>query len=157
MTLLPCEFSEAKGFVAALHRHHRPPQGHRFSLKAVDDSGKTVGVVIVGHPVARHQDKGYTLEITRLCTDGTANACSFLIGAVKRAGRALGYKRLISYTLEEEPGASWKASGMEQTGTVKGQPWIHTGLQHKYPLFDAESRNNNDHPLVDKRRWEIAL
>lgn len=106
--------------------------------------------------MARHQDDGRTLEITRLCTDGTKNACSFLIGAVKRAGRALGYKRLISYTLESEPGASWRASGMEQVGSVKGQAWVCAGAEPMAPLFSKDTRNN-DHPLVDKRRWEIRL
>lgn len=153
MMLLPCELSDAAAFIREHHRHHRPPQGHRFSLKAVID-GKTVGVAVVGRPVSRYQQDGDTLEITRLCTDGTRNAVSFLVGAVKRAGRALGYKRLISYTLDSEPGSSWKASGMEQTGTVTGSPWNHKGSAVA-PLFGLN--RNNDHPLVDKRRWEIRL
>jgi hypothetical protein len=156
--LRPCELSEARAFIARLHRHHRPPQGHRFSLKAVVDDA-TVGVVVIGRPVARHQQDGETVEITRLCTDGTRNAVSFLVGAAKRAARALGYKRMISYTLETEPGASWRASGMEQTGTVEPAPWEHTPGKHNRqpvaPLFGLNS--NNDHPIVAKRRWEIRL
>lgn len=118
-----------------------------------------VGVVVVGRPVARHQQDGETVEITRLCTDGTRNACSFLIGAAKRAARALGYRRMISYTLDSEPGASWRAAGMVQAGTVAGQPWSHTPGKHDRrevaPLFGVNS--SNDHPLGDKRRWEIRL
>lgn len=153
LVLLPCELSEAKAFIRQHHRHHRPPVGHRFSLKAVAD-GKTVGVAVVGRPVARYLQDGETVEITRLATDGTPNACSFLIGAVKRAGRALGYRRLISYTLEEEPGASWRAAGLEQRGTVAAASWKHTGADVA-PLFGVN--RNNDHPIVDKRRWEIRL
>lgn len=152
MKIRPCELSEAAAFIREHHRHHRPPQGHRFSLKAVSE-GRTVGVAVVGRPVGRHQQDGDTLEITRLCTDGTRNAVSFLVGAVKRAGRALGYRRLISYTLDSEPGASWRASGMEQTGTVDGQAWHYSGAPKN---LWGETRNN-DHPLCDKRRWEIRL
>lgn len=154
--LHPCSFSEAKAFVARFHRHHQPPQGHKFSLKAVLN-GCVVGVAIVGRPVGRHQDDGWTLEITRLCTDGTRNACSFLIGRVKRAGRALGYKRLISYTLMTEPGASWRASGMEQVGTVPPGKWAHNEAPPIMPLFLGSASRQNIHPLGEKRRWEIKL
>ena len=156
LTLEPCEFAEAKAFILEHHRHHKPPQGHRFSLKATVD-GKTVAVATVGRPVARHNDDGRTLEITRLCSDGTRNACSFLIGAVKRVGRAMGFKRLISYTLESEPGASWRAAGMAQTGTTPGQAWDYAGAEVMYPLLDPTATRNNAHPLGDKRRWEVKL
>ena len=75
----PCELKEAKEFIRKYHRHHKPPQGHRFSLKLVD-AQKTIGVIVAGRPVGRFQDDGETIEITRLCTDGTKNACSILIG-----------------------------------------------------------------------------
>lgn len=76
--------ADANDFVARLHRHHKPVVGHLFSLGAVLD-GKLVGVAIVGRPVARMRDDGLTAEVTRLCTDGTDNACSFLYGAAARA------------------------------------------------------------------------
>ncbi len=148
MQLRPCELQEAKEFITALHRHHKPPQGHRFSLKAIID-GRTVGVVVIGRPVARFQQDGETVEITRLCTDGTPNACSFLIGAAKRAARALGFKRMISYTLDSEPGASWKAAGMANTGLTTGGAWSGT--------YGIGKVRKNDHPLCAKKRWEIKL
>jgi hypothetical protein len=156
MRLRPCELSEASAFITRLHRHHRKPVGHRFSLKAVEGD-KTIGVVVVGRPVARHQQDGETVEITRLCTDGTRNACSFLIGAAKRAARALGYRRMISYTLDSEPGASWRAAGMEQAGMVTGgKGWSRDNDKRPVmPLFGVSK--NDDHPLGDKRRWEIHL
>lgn len=148
LEFLPCELREAKEYISLHHRHHKPPQGHRFSLKAVS-GGRVVGVAVIGRPVARYQDDGQTLEITRLCTDGTPNAVSFLVGAVKRAGRALGYKRLISYTLEEENGASWRASGMTETGKTAGGAWSGT--------YGDGKKRSNVHPLTPKRRWEISL
>src|SRR5690554_4973935 len=110
MDLVPIEFSEACEFVRRHHRHHRPPQGHKFSIACLND-GKIVGVVIVGRPVARMLDNGLTLEVTRLCSDGTKNVCSFLYSAAWRAARAMGYKKMITYILQSESGASLKASG----------------------------------------------
>ena len=80
-------------------------------------------VVIAGRPVARHLDDGWTLEVTRLCTDGTANACSKLYAAAGRAARALGYTRLITYTLPAEGGASLRAAGWRLVGQRGGGNW----------------------------------
>src|SRR5690606_504324 len=103
----PVTLEEANAFVVAHHRHHGAVVGHRFSLGAA--LGDTiVGVAIVGRPVARHRDDGMTLEVTRLCTDGTRNACSFLYGACARAAFALGYTRIGTYILASENGASIK-------------------------------------------------
>ena len=110
----PIKFKDAKAFVARHHRHHRPPQGHQFSIGAFDGD-RLVGVVICGRPVARRNDDGATVEITRLCVlPEVPNACSFLIGRAKRAARALCYTRMISYTLEREPGGSWRAAGCRE-------------------------------------------
>lgn len=153
-TLRPCELAEASAYIRKHHRHHDPSQGHRFSLKALRD-GKIVGVACVGRPVGKTQQDGETVEITRLCTDGTPNAVSFLVGACKRAARALGWKRMISYTLVEEPGSAWKASGMEQTAEVKGHAWTGTYSKGRLPGF--EKQRSNTHPTGPKRRWEIRL
>lgn len=84
---------------------------------------KIVGVAIVGRPVSRHRDDGVTLEITRLCTDGTRNACSFLYGACARAAFALGFKRIGTYILASENGASVKAAGWRLIGETPGRSW----------------------------------
>lgn len=86
LELAPIDFSEAAAFVKEHHRHHTPPIGHKFSVSAVRD-GEIVGVVIVGRPVSRMRDDGQTLEVTRLCTIGGKNVCSFLYGAAARAAR----------------------------------------------------------------------
>lgn len=122
MTLCPVSLSEANAFVGLHHRHHRPVVGHKFSI-GVQDIDTLRGVAIIGRPVARHRDDGDTLEITRLCTDGTPNAASKLLGAAARATFAMGYRRLITYTLKSESGASLRASGYRVVGEVKGREW----------------------------------
>jgi hypothetical protein len=88
-------------------------------------------------------DDGWTLEVTRCCTDGTRNAASFLYGAAGRATKALGYKRLITYTLIEEQGTSLRAAGWKELWTTKGGSWNCKGR----PRVDT-------HPLGQKRLWE---
>ena len=123
LRVTPINLDEANAFVATLHRTHNPVPGAKFCI-AVADSGDVVrGVVIVGRPVARHYDNGFTLEVNRCCTDGAKNACSMLYGAAWRAAKALGYQRLITYTLPEEGGASLRASGWRNVGLRGGGNW----------------------------------
>jgi hypothetical protein len=110
MTIVPITFRKACEFVALLHRHNKPPRGHKFSI-GLENEGNLVGVAMAGRPVARHFDDGLTLEVNRTCTDGTANANSMLYGAIWRAGKAMGYKRCITYTQHDESGASLRAAG----------------------------------------------
>ena len=132
MEITPITFEEANAFVAKFHRHHKPMQGCKFCV-AVSEEDKVVGVAIVGRPVARLLDNGWTLEVNRCCTDGTKNACSMLYSSAWKAAKALGYKRLITYTLPEEGGASlrasnWKCIGLKGGGNwnVKSRPRIDT-------------------------------
>lgn len=135
---------EANEFVRLNHRHHKPVVGHKFSIGAVID-GKLVGVVIVGRPVSRHRDDGRTLEVTRLCTDGTKNACSFLYGAAARAAFALGYTAIGTYIRADEDGTSLKASGWKEIGRTKGRSW------------DCPSRPRIDGTaLVDRTLFELV-
>lgn len=128
-TIERLELAEANAFVAAYHRHHKRVVGHFFSLGAATtdslDGGarKIVGIAIVGCPVARGRDDGVTAEVTRLATDGTKDACSFLYGAASRAAFALGFKRIGTYILASEPGTSLAASGWRQIGEVRGRSW----------------------------------
>lgn len=130
--------------MAKLHRHHQAVRGHKFSLGAEKD-GQLVGVAIIGRPVARMLQDGKTLEVTRLCTDGTRNACSFLYGAAARAAFALGYDRIGTYTLPEEGGVSLRASGWKLLGQRGGGSW------------SREGRSRTDkHPTQPKLRWELT-
>lgn len=108
--------------MALHHRHHKPAVGHKFSIGCEAD-GELVGVVIAGRPVSRHLNDGTTLEVTRLCTDGTKNACSFLYGAAARAAKEMGYARIITYTLDTENGANLRASGWNCQGKAGGLQW----------------------------------
>jgi hypothetical protein len=116
------ELGEANAFVAQHHRHHTPVVGHLFSLGAILDD-RIVGVCIVGRPVSRMRDDGLTAEVTRLCTDGTKNACSFLYGAAAKAAFALGFKRIGTYILASEPGVSLTAAGWRLIGETPGRSW----------------------------------
>lgn len=118
----PVDLATANAFVASLHRHHPPVVGHKFSIGAMRGD-ELVGVVIVGRPVARLRDDGVTLEVTRLCTDGSANVCSFLYGRAARAAFALGFSRIGTYTLPDEGGASLRASGWKLLGERGGGEW----------------------------------
>lgn len=142
--LCPTTLAEANAFVASNHRHHKPVPGCKFVTavaSATDDAVK--GVAIVGRPVARHLDDGRTLEINRLCTDGSSNAASMLLGACRRAAWALGYKKLVTYTLVSEPGHSLRAAGFRLVAEVKGRSWSTPSR----PRIDT-------HPLQNKLRWE---
>lgn len=133
---------EANDFVWMHHRHHPPVVGHKFSLAATKGD-EIVGVCIVGRPVSRVRDDGETLEVTRLCTDGTRNACSFLYGAAARATFALGYQRLGTYIMSSEGGASLRASGWRMIGETTGRSW------------NTPSRPRVDrHQVAQRELWE---
>lgn len=122
LTLTPINLKTANAFVQQYHRHHKPTRGHKFSI-GVSDNGALVGVAICGRPVARRLDDGYTLEVNRLCTDGTPNACSILYAAAYRAARAMGYNKVITYILDTENGTSLKAAGYTCEGRAGGLEW----------------------------------
>ncbi|MFL1426995.1 MULTISPECIES: XF1762 family protein [unclassified Nocardiopsis] len=111
LTLVPVPFAEARAFIEVWHRHLKPPPGHKFSLGTVGSDGALVAVAVVGRPVARGLDDGLTLEVTRMASDGTRNTCSMLYAASWRAAKALGYRRLVTYTRADETGASLRAAG----------------------------------------------
>ncbi len=69
------------------------------------------------------RDDGATAEVTRLCTDGTKDACSFLYGAAARAAFALGFRRIGTYILASEPGTSLTAAGWRLIGERGGGSW----------------------------------
>jgi hypothetical protein len=122
LQITPIFQDEAFAFIQQYHRHHRKPVGSLFQI-ALSDGKKIVGVVVVGRPSARRLQDGYTVEVTRLCTDGTPNACSMLYSASWRAAKAMGYRRLITYILNTEPGTSLKAAGWSLVGERGGGSW----------------------------------
>ena len=144
LRIVPTTLREANAFVKARHRHHDPTRGCILVLACAEDE-RVTGVAIVGRPSARLAQDGYTAEVTRVCTDGTYNACSILYAAAWRAARAIGYLKLITYTLREEGGASLKAAGWRCIGEAGGGSWSRKDR----PRVDT-------HPLQTKMRWEAA-
>ena len=140
MKAVRVELKEANQFVAELHRHHKPVRGHRFSIGAEHD-GKLVGCVIVGRPVARQTNQKTIAEVTRLVTDGTKNACSFLYGRAARAAKELGFEAIQTFILPSESGISLKASGWQNSGPTKLGDW-HT-----------RSNRRTDQPEGRKVKW----
>ena len=142
LTIVPIFQQEAFAFIEQNHRHHRKPVGSLFQI-AASDGGKIVGVAVVGRPVARHLQDGFTVEVTRLCTDGTRNAPSMLYSACWRIAREMGYRKLITYILDSEPGTTLRASGWRLVGTRGGGSW------------NTPSRPRVDnHPLQKKLLFE---
>ena len=121
LTAVPMTLTEAKEFVDNFHRHNKAPQGGVFSV-GVSDGAALVGVAIVGRPVARMLDDGQTLEVTRCCVldDAPRNACSFLYGRCWQAARALGWRKMVTYTLQSESGASLRGAGWKVVAQTKG-------------------------------------
>lgn len=151
MTLRPIHLKAAREFVAEVHRHHDAPQGGKFALAAWHANlsaplEQLVGVAIIGRPVSRVLDDGLTAEVIRVATDGTRNACSFLYGASKRAAQAMGYRKVITYTLVEESGASLRAVGWNRIGVAGGGSW---NVKSRPRIQKA--------PMQQKIRWESQL
>lgn len=145
LKLAPITLRAANAFVAQHHRHHKPARGCVFAMSALLD-GEVRAVAIVGRPVARHCQDGYTCELTRLCSDGVRNGCSFLYGRAWRAAQAIGYRRMITYTLASEDGASLRGAGWKLIGEAGGGSWSRPSR----PRDDA-------HPLQLKLRWERKI
>lgn len=122
LSIFPMKLSEANEIIKLWHRHNKPVPGCKFCIGAELD-GKIVGVAIVGRPIARHLDDGKTLEVNRTCTDGTKNANSFLYAAAWRATRALGYHKLITYTMASESGSTMRAVGWRLIGEIPARSW----------------------------------
>jgi hypothetical protein len=144
LEVAPITLRHAREYVGRVHRHHLPPQGGLFAIAAAEGD-EVVGVVIVGRPVARHLDDGFTAEITRLASDGSKNACSMLYAAAWRAARAMGYRKLVTYTLRTEPGTSLRAAGLKVVGEVSQRSWDTPSR----PRIDKDERQA-------RLRWEIS-
>lgn len=151
LALCPVTIGEARTFVARHHRHHGAPQSGLFAVAVEREPAPEmiVGVAVVGRPVARAYQDGYTAEVTRLCVlEGFPNACSMLYGACWRAARALGYRRLITYTLASERGYSLEASGWRVVAERPARGWAEHSKAR--PRVDRS-------PPAQRRLWEQTV
>lgn len=137
MEIRPITFREASAFINKYHRHHKATVGCKFSIGLYKDD-QLIGVAVCGRPVSRHLDDGLTCEINRLCTLGERNACSMLYGACARIAKAMGYKKIITYILESENGASLRASNFICEGKAGGTHWTGKRYYNTNLFNDAE-------------------
>lgn len=145
LEIRPITLKTANDFVLENHRHHGKTAGCKFAVGCFIGE-KMAGCAICGRPISRYLDDGKTLEINRVCTDGTKNACSKLYGACCRVAKGMGYKKIITYTLQSETGKSLTASNFicdaEKTG---GKIWA------------GKRKRDNRVPMEYKKRWTRDL
>lgn len=123
MYAVPLEAKEAAAYIEKYHRHHKPTKRDKFRVGCAED-GELIGVIQVGRPLARMLCDGQTLEVLRCCTNGKKNVCSFLYSRAARIAKELGYKKIITYILESEGGASLRASGwICESKSCGGNSW----------------------------------
>lgn len=146
MTVVPLTLRQASAFVTNHHRHHKAPRGMKFAIGVLVE-GLLVGVATVGRPVARNLDDGWTVEVTRTCTNGTRNANSMLYAASWRAARSMGYRRMITYTQTGESGASLRAAGLQAVAALRPRRG-----------WDSPGRPRESHGVdnIGRTRWEIC-
>ena len=139
----PISLSDANAFVEAHHRHSKTVRFHLFSISALDDF-RLCGVAIIMRPVSQHRAfGGWVCEVSRLCTDGTRNAASFLLARASEAAFAMGYLAIQTYTLQTESGSSLRAAG-----------WVVDALIDRPRSWDTPSRSRPNAPSVLPRvRW----
>jgi len=142
LSVIPLTLAQANELVKKWHRHHKPVIGHRFSL-GCEAGGVLCGAVIVGRPVSRELPAYSVAEVTRLVTDGTPMACSFLYQAAARTAKEMGFNSIHTYILETEPGTSLKAAGWTLDGRTAGGNWNHSWRKGR----------RVDQPMMMKQRW----
>jgi len=158
MEVVPVTLREARRFIADHHRHNQPPRGWRLGVGLQNGNDELVGVAIGGMPVARALDDGRTLEITRVCTLGHKNASTMLYGAIGRAAKALGYKRLVTYTLVSESGVSLRAAGFVEVARLRGdRSWASTQYGEQRARYERTLWGDRIVPSEGKIRWERLL
>lgn len=146
LVAVPCSVQKAREVVDSWHRHHGSSTSALYATAVATEDGIVRGVALVGRPVARLLDDGWTLEVTRVATDGTPNACSALYGIARRLAVALGYARLITYTRADEPGSSPRGAGLKDDGPIRARSWDMPGR-----------RRVDKTEIVQRRRWSLAV
>jgi hypothetical protein len=145
--LVAVHLAAAKRFVTLHHRRHRPPVSGLFAVGAARDDGTLVAVGIAGRPVARAYDDGATVEVRRVASDGTTNTCSMVYAALARAALSLGYRRVVTYTQDGEPGSSLRGAG-----------WRTVAERPARACWDTMSRprENIRYDTIPRTLWEAT-
>lgn len=159
LEIRPISIAKANEYVERFHRHHGKKTGCRFAIGCYE--GRELhGVAICSNPVARNADDGLTLEVSRLCTDGTRNACSILYGACARIAKEMGFYKIQTYILETETGTSLKASGWKCEGRAGSVSWLHNASERtkeRNMYIQMELFPKKKPPEQMKQRWVRQL
>jgi hypothetical protein len=147
LTIFPATLKQANAIVIALHRHHKPAHGHRFSIGVRGADGTIHGAAIIGRPVAQMSPQYEWAEVTRLVTDGTKNACSKLYAGAARVCKEMGFLRIQTFILESETGVTLKAAGWLLDGVTEGGDWNRP----------SRAGRRTDQPQEPKQRWVRLL
>lgn len=152
MKAIPIELKEANAYVAKYHRHHKPVNRDKFRV-GCEEAGELIGIIQVGRPLSRMLDDGKTVEVVRCCTDGRPNAASFLYSRAARIAKEMGYKKIITYILQSEPGTSLKASGWHQDSeNCGGGSWSKPSRPRELTQMTIFGEENK-YPTEKKQRW----
>jgi hypothetical protein len=144
LVIVPAVWDDVVRFIPAHHRTHpEPPAGHKFCVALAIDE-EIVAIASVGRPVAAAFQDGWTLEVNRTCVaegGDTKNANSMLYGASWRAAKALGWRRLVTYTQAGESGASLRAAGWRIVAERPARPgWDSPSRPRKLRGVDNVAR-----------------
>jgi hypothetical protein len=156
---IPIELKEANEYVQRFHRHHSPVHRDKFRIGVINENGELCGIGQCARPVSRNLDDGRTIEVVRVCTDGTENVCSFIYSRLARIAKEMGYERIITYILQSEMGSSLKASGWHKETDIKGGSWDRPSrprdLTDRQISIFGEPRPK--YSTEDKQRWSKEL
>lgn len=157
--LRPITRDLANDCVRRWHRHHKPVRQRVLSVGAFIE-GEIVGAAIVEPAKAEALSKNGVFEVTRLaCRGGGATlnghvdgVASKLLGAAWGAMRAMGCRRMCSYTRLDESGVCYRAAGWVAVAFSKGEAWDHGNKADRWlpGLYSPTTE------VVDRVRWEIG-
>ena len=153
---IPVTLAQANEFIASKHRHHFPVKRDKFRVGCEQD-GELVGVACVGQPVARMLCDGFTLEVVRLCSDGTKDVCSFLYSRCARIAKEMGYRKIITYILDTEDGTSLKASGWHCEAEKCGGGSWNVPSRPRELVVETLFGEIQKYPINKKQRWAKDL
>lgn len=142
LKVVPLTLRQANELVRLYHRHHMPAVGHRWSI-GVTMEGKLVGAAICGRPNARMTPQYSVIEVNRLGTNGTKNACSMLYGACARIAKEMGFDSIQTAILKSETGVTLRAAGWLLLRESKGGDWNRP----------SRGGRRTDQPMEPKQIW----
>jgi hypothetical protein len=87
------------------------------------------------------------IEINRLATDGTKNACSKLYATCAAISKLMGFTDIETAILDSEPGTSLRAAGFTFRRMTDGGDWNRP----------SRGGRRTDQPMCKKQIWGKCL